>query len=103
LGSLLTPATPIAVLETFYTRVRPFGLWKPIRSVSAVTPQIASLPMVATHVVAAIFALIAAFLSVFFLIGHYFTYFSAAIGVALLCGIILYHSWYKRLPTTCLE
>jgi solute:Na+ symporter, SSS family len=102
-GSLLTPATPIAVLQTFYTRVQPFGLWKPIRSVSAIPPQVGSLPMVATHVVAAIFALIASFLSVFFLIGHYFTYFSAAIGVVLLCGIILYHSWYKKLPTICLE
>src|SRR5882724_1406298 len=103
LGSLLTPATPIAVLETFYTRVRPFGFWKPVRAVSAIPPQIGSLAMVATHVVAAIFALVASFLSVFFLVGHYFTYFSAAIGVVLLCGIILYHSWYKKLPITCLE
>jgi Na+/proline symporter len=103
LGSLLTPATSIEVLETFYGRVRPLGFWKPIRSISAIAPKIAPLPMVAAHVVAAIFALIASLLSVFFLIGHYFAYFGAAIGVVLLCGIILYHSWYKKLPTTCLE
>jgi len=102
-GSLLTPATPIAVLETFYTRVRPFGFWQPVRAHSAVAPQIASLPMAAFNVVAGVFALIAAFLSVFFLIGHYFSYFGAAIGVVLLCGVILYRCWYKSLPTMCAE
>jgi SSS family solute:Na+ symporter len=102
-GSLLTPATPIAVLETFYTRVRPFGFWQPVRAHCAAAPQIASLPMAAINVVAGVFALIASFLSVFFLIGHYFSYFGTAIGVVLLCGIILYRCWYKSLPTTCAE
>jgi SSS family solute:Na+ symporter len=103
LGSLLTPATPIAVLETFYTRVRPFGFWKPVRARCAAAPQIASLPVTAINVVAGVFALIASFLSVFFLIGHYFSHFGIAIGVVLLCGIILYCCWYRTLPTTCEE
>jgi len=85
-GVLLTPATPIAVLETFYTRVRPFGFWQPVRAHCAAAPQIASLPMAAINVVAGVFALIASFLSVFFLIGHYFSYFGSAIGVVLLCA-----------------
>jgi len=103
LGSLLTPATPMAVLETFYTRVRPFGFWKPVRAQCAAAPQIASLPMTAINVVAGVFALIASFLSVFFFIGHYFSYFGTAIGVVLLCGIILYYCWYRTLPATCEE
>src|SRR5271170_191648 len=41
LGSLLTPATPAAVLETFYSRVQPFGFWRPVRMVSPKTPPIA--------------------------------------------------------------
>ena len=102
-GSLLTPATPIAVLETFYTRVRPFGFWQPVRDHCAAAPQIASLPMAAINVVAGVFALVACFLSVFFLIGHYFSYFGIAIGVVMVCGIILYRCWYKSLPTTCAE
>ena len=100
LGSLLTPATPIAVLETFYTRVRPFGFWKPVRARCAAAPQIASLPKTALNVAAGVLALIASFLSVFFFIGHYFSYFGTAISVVLLCGIILYCCWYRTLPTT---
>jgi len=101
LGSLLTPATPIEVLKTFYTRVRPFGFWKPVRAVVAIAPPIASLPLAVTNVVAAVLGLMSCFLIVFFLIGHYFTYFGTAIGVVLLCAIILYHCWYKQLPALC--
>jgi solute:Na+ symporter, SSS family len=99
LGSLLTPATPAAVLEVFYTRVRPFGFWKPVRMLSPKTAEIASTALVAAHVSAAALALIASFLSMFFLIGHYFTHFGVAIGVVLLGAVFLYHSWYKKLPT----
>jgi hypothetical protein len=91
------------VLETFYTRVRPFGFWTPVRAHCAAASQIASLPMTAINVVAGVFALIASLLSVFFLIGHYFSYFGTAFGVVLLCGIILYCCWYRTLPTTCVE
>jgi len=99
LGSLLTPATPAAVLETFYTRVRPFGFWAPVRKLSPTAPEIASVSVVVAHVTTAVFALVASFLSVFFLIGHYFTHFLVAVGIVLLCAVFLYHSWYKTLPT----
>jgi solute:Na+ symporter, SSS family len=99
LGSLLTPATPAAVLEVFYARVRPFGFWKPVRMLIPKTPQIAPVALIAAQVSAAALALVASFLSVFFLIGHYFTHFGVAIGVVLLGAMFLYHSWYTRLPT----
>jgi len=102
LGSLLTPATPIDVLRTFYTRVRPFGVWNPVRAATSTAPQFPLLPTV-FNVVTGLFALVASLLSVFFLIGHYFTHFIAAIGVALGSAIILYHSWYKKLPMLCTE
>jgi SSS family solute:Na+ symporter len=101
LGSLLTPATPAAVLATFYTRVRPFGFWKPVRAVIPMTPQLASVPLAVAHVSAGVLALVASLLSVFFLIGHYFTHFLVAIAVVLVCGMFLYHSWYRRLATLC--
>ena len=99
LGSLSTPATAAAVLEVFYTRVRPFGFWKPVRKSSAQTSEIAPLSLTAAHVTAGLFALVASMLSVFFLIGHYFTHFAVAIGVVLLGAVFLYHSWYRKLPT----
>lgn len=101
LGSLLTPATPAAVLEVFYSRVQPFGFWKPVRKASPKAPEIASVPLVVAHVSAGVSTLVASFLSVFFLIGHYFTQFVVAIAVVLLGAVFLYGSWYKRLPTLC--
>jgi SSS family solute:Na+ symporter len=101
LGSLLTPATPAAVLETFYTRVRPFGFWKPVRALTPMPPQLASVPLAVAHVTAGVLALVASLLSVFFLIGHYFTHFFAAISVVLAGAMFLYHSWYKRLSALC--
>jgi SSS family solute:Na+ symporter len=99
LGSLSTPATPAAVLEMFYSRVQPFGFWKPVRMLSPKTPQIASIPLTVAHVSAGLLALVASLLSVFFLIGHYFTHFAVAIAVVLLGAAFLYYSWYKKLPT----
>jgi solute:Na+ symporter, SSS family len=102
LGSLLTPATPIEVLRTFYTRVRPFGVWNPVRAAGSTAPQVRLLPTV-INIVTGAFALAASILSVFFLIGHYFTHFIAAIGIALVCAIIPYHSWYNKLPMLCAD
>jgi SSS family solute:Na+ symporter len=99
-GSLLTPATPVEVLRAFYTRVRPFGVWSPVRTASSTAPHVPLLPTV-INIVTGLFALVASILSVFFLIGHYFSHFFAAIGIALVCAIILYHSWYKKLPMLC--
>jgi hypothetical protein len=48
-------------------------------------------------------ALFACFLSVFFLIGHYFDYLGWSMGTVLFCAIFLYHSWYKKLPVECAD
>jgi hypothetical protein len=103
LGSLLTPATSVDTLRTFYTRVRPFGLWKPVRALCDDPPRITSLRFVVPNVVLGFVALFAAFLSVFFLIGHYFTYFGWSAGTVLLCAIFLYYGWYRRLPIECVD
>jgi solute:Na+ symporter, SSS family len=97
-ASLLTAPTPAAVLNAFYARVRPFGFWKPVRAVNAIAVEETILPMVAINVVLGIIALGCCFLSVFFLIGHYFTQLSMTAAAVLLCAGILYHSWYRRLP-----
>jgi Na+/proline symporter len=103
LGSLLTPATPADTLRIFYARVRPFGYWGPVRALCEGDPTTSSLRFVLPHVASGFIALFAAFLSVFFLIGHYFDYLAWSAGTVLLCAIFLYHSWYKRLPTECVD
>ena len=102
-GSLLTAATPIEVLKTFYTRVRPFGFWKPVRAVSGTLEEVTVLSAVVFNVVLGAAALISSYLSVFFLVGHYFAQFSISAAVVLLCAVMLYYGWYKRLPTLCPE
>jgi len=99
-GSLLTPATPIAVLETFYTRVRPFGSgnqFGPLRC----SPQIASAHG-GHQCRCGGLCTDRSFLSVFFLIGHYFSYF----GTGSRRPAVWHHPLsllVKSLPTTCAE
>jgi Na+/proline symporter len=96
-GSLSTPATPVETLTTFYARVRPFGWWKPVRDLSEEKPKIAALRLVLPNVAMGFMALFGSFLSVFFLIGHYFEYLAWSAGTVLLCAIFLYYGWYRKL------
>jgi len=102
-GSLLTAATPLEVLRTFYERVRPFGFWAPLRAAASTPPDVIALSRVAINVILGVTALMCSFLSVFFLIGHYFAQFGTTAVTVLLCAVILYHGWYKRLPAMCPE
>jgi len=102
-GSLLTQPTSMETLKIFYTRVRPFGFWKPVRALSDCNPRITSLRFVLPNVALGFVALFACFLSVFFLIGHYFEYLGWSTGTVLVCAIFLYHSWYKKLPVECAD
>ena len=102
-GSLLTQPTSMETLKIFYTRVRPFGFWNPVRALSDSTPRTTSLRFVLPNVALGFVALFACFLSVFFLIGHYFEYLGWSTGAVLVCAIFLYHSWYKKLPVECAD
>jgi hypothetical protein len=103
MGSLLTAATPLEVLRTFYERVRPFGFWAPVRAAASTPPDVIALTRVAINVIVGVTALMCAFLSVFFLIGHYFAQLGTTVVIVLICAVILYHGWYRRLPTMCPE
>src|SRR5208282_2255697 len=49
-GSLLTQPTSMETLKIFYTRVRPFGFWKPVSALSDSNPRITSLCFVLPNV-----------------------------------------------------
>jgi SSS family solute:Na+ symporter len=102
-GSLLTPATSADTLTTFYSRVRPFGFWKPVRLLIARRPRATALRFVLPNIALGFIALFASFLSVFFLIGHYLGYFGWSLGAVLLCGVLLYYCWYRRLRVECVD
>ena len=52
---------------------------------------------VATNVCIALVGLFSCYLSVFFLLGHYFTRFAVTAGVFAVCALILHRTWYSRL------
>jgi hypothetical protein len=102
-GSLMTPATSNETLRTFYERVRPFGWWKPVRLLSKDMPRITSLRFVLPNVLLGLIGLVASFLSVFFLIGHYFEHLVGAAATVLVCAALLYFTWYRRLRIECAD
>jgi len=96
-GSLLTAPTPDDTLRIFYERVRPFGAWGPIRALSspAVLP---ARGLIALNVILGIAILLCCNMSVFFVIGHYSALAAATLSAAAVCAVVLYFTWYKRLP-----
>lgn len=99
--SLLTPATEMAVLVRFYRQVRPWGAWGPVRqALAAVDPG--ALPnrdfgrdvfnivigtIMQTNLVA----------TPIFLVVKNFGALAVSVGIAMLCGLVLWRTWYRRL------
>jgi SSS family solute:Na+ symporter len=96
-GSLMSPSTPLTTLTSFYERVSPFGFWGPVAAVSGNNRQGREVLRVAANVSVALVGLISCYLSVFFLLGHYFTRLAVTAGVFAVCVLILHRTWYLRL------
>ena len=96
-GSLLTSSTPLTTLTEFYQRVCPLGFWGPIAASSGNNRQGREARWVAANVSVGVVGLISCYLSVFFVLGHYFTRFAVTVGVSTVCVLMLYRTWYSRL------
>jgi Na+/proline symporter len=96
-GSLLTSSTPLTTLTGFYQRVCPLGFWGPIAAANGNSRQGREVRWVAANVSVSVVGLISCYLSVFFILGHYFTRFSVTVGVFTVCVLILHRTWYSRL------
>ena len=102
-GSLKTAPVKQDVLLNFYTTIRPFGLWAPIRKQSGLSPGELSDRGESAHitlfnVVVAMCAISGLYLSPMYLVAHF--YFKAATwcAVLLISVIILKFTWYNNLP-----
>jgi SSS family solute:Na+ symporter len=102
IGFLAKP-TDIETLVKFYSRVRPFGFWKPVRleaeqrglvPVNDAMPRIDILNGMLT-----IFFQVSLALIPFYLFLREWKFMSVWFGVALSLGIVLYFTWYKNLPS----
>ncbi len=98
----LTYATGPVDLETltvFYRRVRPFGLWGPVRRKAALPPDAGeSAWRTGVNVLMGMTAVHGAYLAPMFLVGHWHL---RALGCATLTAAscaVLYFTWYRHLP-----
>jgi Na+/proline symporter len=95
--------TDMEVLVKFYSRVRPFGFWKPVRleaerrglvPVNDPMPRIDILNGILT-----VFFQVSLALVPFYLFLRQWALMSFWIGITLTLGVILYFTWYKNLPS----
>ncbi|MFC1694009.1 sodium:solute symporter family protein [Candidatus Latescibacterota bacterium] len=102
-GSLLTSPVDERILVSFYTSVKPFGLWQPIRE-RAGLPQSehfhksekASLTLLNTGL--GMIAVTGYYLFPMYLTGHWHGYAVMCLLPALLATAILTVTWYRNLP-----
>jgi solute:Na+ symporter, SSS family len=102
-GAWLTRPAPEDVLIDFYCRVRPFGIWKPVRDKADLPPEKRDAPgespaRTTGNVCLGMAAVTGAYLFPMFLVGHWYLraglcFFTAAAAIT-----ALGFTWYRYLP-----
>jgi len=98
-----TPPTDDSILIAFFTTVRPFGLWQPIRHKAQLPPAAATnasegMPLALVNVVLAGIVIFGAYVGPMYLVGHWHAAASGWLTTAAVAGILLYFTWYRHLP-----
>ncbi len=100
--SFLTKPAPMDVLVAFYTKVRPFGFWGPVRREAVrrgLVPAKDKMPKIdmLNGLITAVFQFSLAILPFYAFLRNW-RQFGAWLAVALGLAGILYFTWYKNLP-----
>ncbi len=102
-GSLLGKPTAMDDLVRFYSRVRPFGCWGPVRRAAehaGLEPLVGparSPGRIVLNVCLFLVLLVGIYYGSFLLIGHYVVPALIWLGAASMAGIALFFSWFKPL------
>jgi solute:Na+ symporter, SSS family len=101
--SLATKPTESAILAGFYTSVRPFGIWKPVReqsglSAEEVSERSESMLLTVTNVVLGMAAICGMYLAPMYLVGHWYDKAFAWFAVFVVTAVTLKFTWYDYLP-----
>ncbi len=101
--TFLTRPADMDTLVRFYTNVRPFGFWKPVREEAVrrgLVPRNDHMPRmdVINAFVAAFFQLCLG-IAPFYIFLREWTHAGVWFGFALLTAVVLYFTWYKHLPS----
>ncbi|MFV2069841.1 MAG: hypothetical protein ACC645_22985, partial [Pirellulales bacterium] len=98
-----TAPTDDSILVAFFTTVRPFGLWRPIRQKAELPPEAAGdasegMSLAVVNVVLAAIVIFGAYVGPMYLVGHWHAAASFWLTTAAVAGAILYFTWYRHLP-----
>jgi len=101
-GSLFTKPVERRILIEFYNTVRPFGFWKPVRDVSALTAaQINDRKEKGTRAVANVIlgmvAITSSYLMPMYLVGHWYGKALLCLACAIAAVVALRFTWYRHL------
>lgn len=99
----LTPPAEMDVLVRFYSKVRPFGFWAPVRREAerrGLVPPNDPMPLmdIINGLITVVFQVSLALIP-FYLFLHEYSLMGLWIGAASLLALVLYHTWYKNLPS----
>jgi solute:Na+ symporter, SSS family len=97
-----TPPVRAEHLDRFYRRVRPFGCWGGVRERALASPEPAHAPLrlrwIPVNVLLAVVASYALAMTPVYVIGRWYGSAAWALAILLLCAIVLYFTWYIKLP-----
>jgi len=101
--SLATKPVGTETLVNFYEKVRPFGLWGPVRREAAMLPEMGegkseSFGLAALNVVLGMVAITGLYLFPMYLVGHWYGKSMVWLGLALGAVAVLGFTWYRNLP-----
>ena len=97
--SLMTAPVDAKTLGEFFTTVRPFGLWKPVRAENMVERRSCDSPARSLgNAAIGVAGLTGMYLAPMYLVGHWYTAASLYGALFLVCAVTLYFTWYRHLP-----
>lgn len=104
LATWLTAPVDAETLRAFYAKVRPFGLWGPIRRAAALPPEMAAVRgerpgLALLNTLLGMVAVAGIYLGPMYLVGHWHLYAAACFGVAAAAVVALAFTWYPNLPS----
>jgi Na+/proline symporter len=98
----LTKPVEAKYIDAFYRKVRPFGFWGGIkeRALASGEPFNAPLPLrwIPVNFVLALIAAYSLYMAPVYALGHWFVNAGIAFGIFLACAVIMYFTWFKKLP-----
>ncbi len=102
-GTWLTPAVAADTLTDFYTKVRPFGLWRPVLARSPLPDDIMKDPKenpwrTLLNAALGMAAITSCYLAPMYLVGHWHLRALACVCVAGAAMVALRFTWYPYLP-----